>query len=189
MRVRGVLLVAGPLMLATLEPASAAELWRSPVVPGGACKVSLVNELGDVRLSLGPAGATPETVVRGDPQLAVVVAADDTGPVLSVRPAVASSIPASTGVDVSVPTGCSVTVRTTTGNITAWIGPDLDRSVLVATSGEITTDFTIEIEFRYHTEPSKRGWILASGVTGAAADAPELRLTSLQGAVAIQRAE
>ena len=75
-----------------------------------------------------------------------------------------------------------VAVETVSGDITAWVDAAADVTVFVATSGEITTDYTIAIENRYHEEPAKVGRIaIGSGATDAC-------LTSRRGAVRVLRA-
>ena len=207
MSVRQIAGAAVLLVLAVHEPADGAELWRLPVTPEG-CRVTLVNELGDVSVGPTPETTMPAMVVRGATELAVDAVVNDSGAVLSIRRA-ATTPAGSNGVELSVPDGCVVTVRTTTGEvafdldatgapvvaetttgaITARSEPRPDRTILVATSGEITTDFTIAIEFSHHAEPSKQGWIGPRGDARPGAQGPAVRLTSLQGAVAVLRAE
>ena len=70
---------------------------------------------------------------------------------------------------------------TVTGEIEVWIGEDAELSVDLATSGEISTDFSIEIEHRRDEEPSK--YAVATVGKGG----PELRLRSKQGRVRLLR--
>ena len=74
-----------------------------------------------------------------------------------------------------------VAVDTVTGDIMVWLDPDGDATIVFATSGEITTDFTIAIDFRYHEEPAKHGSVAIHG------GSTTIRLTSLRGAVSVLR--
>ena len=166
------------LVLTAGVPVEAAELWRGPPV-GEDCRVTLVNELGGVRIAPSPPASETVAAVHGASELSVAASTDATGSVLSVHRAARSGLPGSGDVDLVVPAGCVVAVRTTegavrldvgrpalpvavdtvTGDITAWVDADTDATILLATSGEITTDLTIEIEFRHHQEPAKHGRI------------------------------
>ncbi len=121
----------------------------------------------------------------------------------------ASGDTASSAVTVSVPSGCSVRVRTAdgsvaveigpaafplavdtvTGDVTERIDPAADATIMLATSGEITTDYTIEVDFRYHAEPAKHGRVaIGRGTTDNATGTPtEVHLTSRRGAVRVLR--
>jgi hypothetical protein len=72
-------------------------------------------------------------------------------------------------------------LTTQTGDIEVWLWEDADLSVSLATSGEISTDFTLEVEHHRFEEPSK----LATAVVGAGG--PELTLRSKQGRVRLLR--
>jgi hypothetical protein len=72
-------------------------------------------------------------------------------------------------------------LTTETGDIEVWLGEDADMNVSVATSGEISTDFSLEIEHRRFEEPSKH----AVAVVGQGG--PELTLRSKQGRVRLLR--
>jgi hypothetical protein len=54
-------------------------------------------------------------------------------------------------------TEASQVVESVTGNISVFVADAADLDVTLATSGEITTDFSIDIEHRDLEEPSKRG--------------------------------
>ena len=72
-------------------------------------------------------------------------------------------------------------VSTLTGDITLRV-PEGSFSIELATSGEITVDFPVEIEYRYHGEPSKEGLItIGSGATS-------IRLESRRGTIRVLRA-
>jgi hypothetical protein len=72
-------------------------------------------------------------------------------------------------------------LTTQTGDIEVWLWEDADLSVSLATSGEISTDFTLAIEHHRFEEPSKH----ATAVVGAGG--PELTLRSKQGRVRLLR--
>ncbi len=196
---RAVVAVSATLLaLAASPPAGANELWRGPAGVGE-CHLLLVNELGGVSIAATPEGS--EAVVHGASALRIEASAGDERQVLSVAWADGSPGGAPGDVELSVPPGCDVAVRTTdgevrlevgreafpvavdtvTGNITATVDPAADATVTLATSGEITTDFTIAIDFRYHEEPAKRGRVTVTG------GATEIRLTSRRGTVSVLR--
>ncbi len=210
------------LVLAVSRPAAGEELWRA-ARPAGECRLVLVNELGGVSIGVGPS-EDPATVVRGASELVIVsqegqldgASAGTEQPVLSVARDGDSPGEAMAGdVELSVPPGCDVAVRTTdgavslevgreafpvavdtvTGDITARLDPDADAMVEVATSGDITTDFTIDIDFRYQEEPAKHGAvelkslaIRSAPIAGGAIESGAvamIRLTSRRGAVSV----
>ena len=72
---------------------------------------------------------------------------------------------------------------TETGDIEVWIGEDAQLEAVLATSGEICTDFSIEIEHQRLEEPNKNG-VAIVGQGG-----PRLRLGSKQGRVCLRRME
>lgn len=72
-------------------------------------------------------------------------------------------------------------LTTQTGDIQVWLWEDADMNVGLATSGEISTDFSLEIEHRRLEEPSKH----AVAVVGRGG--PELTLRSKQGRVRLLR--
>lgn len=72
-------------------------------------------------------------------------------------------------------------LSTETGDIEVWLGEDADMNVNLATSGEISTDFSLEIEHRRFEEPSK----YAVAVVGRGG--PELALRSKEGRVRLLR--
>ena len=72
-------------------------------------------------------------------------------------------------------------LTTETGDIQVWLGEDADMSVSLATSGEISTDFSLQIEHRRFEEPSKH----AVAVVGQGGS--ELTLRSKQGRVRLLR--
>lgn len=72
-------------------------------------------------------------------------------------------------------------LTTQTGDIEVWLWEDADMNVSLATSGEISTDFSLEIEHLRFEEPSKH----AVAVVGRGG--PELTLRSKQGRVRLLR--
>lgn len=180
--------------LVPMAPVSAKELWRADPDPE-ACRFVLVNELGGVIVE-----TTGERIlVSSDvPGLAVEATRGEGGVTL----AVSSPDPETAGdVTLRVPIRCQVAVRTdrgpvevaldsepatlaietVTGPITAHVDPLSPVTIALATSGEITTDFSIDIEFKYHQEPAKFGTVSVANGGGT------VRLTSRQGAVRVLR--
>ncbi len=214
---------AAILTLAISVPAAGEELWRGPA--GQECNLLLINEIGDVRVGVSsPANLAP--AVFGAPELTIDTASSATASSAAASSAAAiddretrltvtrqgdtaSGDTASSAVTVSVPSGCSVRVRTTdgsvaveigpaafplavdtvTGDVTVRIDPAADATIMLATSGEITTDYTIEVDFRYHAEPAKHGRVaIGRGTTDNATGTPtEVHLTSRRGAVRVLR--
>lgn len=82
-------------------------------------------------------------------------------------------------IEVSGPRQAPLVAETTTGVITLWVAPAGDLAIDLATSGEITVDFSVAIDYFHHQEPDKQGQIrLGSGATRA-------RLNSRQGAIRV----
>ncbi len=193
------------LALAATAPAGAEELWRRPVGEG-TCRLELLNELGDIRLIAGSA-EDPTVTVHGGPGLAIEPSAPPEPTRLTVTRSGSQLEPAPADVDLVVPPGCEIAVRTTgggvtldiarqafpaavdtlTGDITARIDPDTDATVVFATSGEITTDFGVEIGFRYHAEPAKHGWVALGAEPPIDSGSKKVRLTTRRGAVRLLR--
>ena len=193
----------------TIEPpAETIELWRA-ATDGDACRLELVNELGGVRLGAAPP-AESAAAVRGAPGLAIEPATGDDPPTLAVirtGPPAGPTADAPADVELLVPRGCEVAIRTTggevsleiarkalsaavetiTGDITAWVDPAADAVISFATSGEITTDFSVEIDFRYHEEPAKHGQITPSSDSPSQTGPKQVRLTSRRGAIRMLR--
>jgi len=80
-------------------------------------------------------------------------------------------------------TGESQDFVTETGDIEVWIGEDFHAEAVLATSGEICTDFSIEIQHHRLEEPNK------VGVAMVGPGGPRLRLGSKQGRVCLRRME
>ncbi len=120
---RAVVAVSATLLaLAASPPAGANELWRGPAGVGE-CHLLLVNELGGVSIAAG----TPEgsaAMIHGAPGLAIEAAAGDGPPTLSVTRADGSPGGTPGDVELSVPPGCDVAVRTTDGSVSLDVGRD-----------------------------------------------------------------
>lgn len=182
-------------------------LWELPAT--APCRLSLVHPDGAVEVVAGGTGARLLGDVRQwqvavaesggalEPQLRLTVgrriATDDPGD----GPGAGS--PADPRpVHLEVPAGCDLAIRTgagavdvrgsrlgrlaaesSTGDITLWVAPSVAPAVELATSGEITIDFSITIEYFRHQEPAKRGRI------GAGAGAAWAQLASRQGSIRV----
>lgn len=182
-------------------------LWELPAT--APCRLSLVHPDGAVEVVAGGTGArllgearrwqvaVAESGGASDPQLRLTVgrgiAADDPGDG-PMAGAPADSRP----VLLEVPAECDLAIRTgagavevrgsrlgrlaaesSTGDITLWVPPSVAPAVELATSGEITIDFSIAIEYFRHQEPAKRGRI------GAGAGAAWAQLASRQGSIRV----
>ncbi|MBP9824522.1 MAG: hypothetical protein KBF21_09890, partial [Thermoanaerobaculia bacterium] len=112
-----------------------------------------------------------------DPQLGLTLSRKSATDVRGDGPEAGAS-PESPPVLLEVPAGCDLAIRTgagavevrgsrlgrlaaesSTGGITLWVPPSVEPAVEVATSGEITVDFSITIEYFRHQEPAKLGRI------------------------------
>lgn len=78
-------------------------------------------------------------------------------------------------------TGEQQSLVTETGAIEAYLWEDADLTVTAATSGEISTDFSLQIDYRRSEEPSK----MATAVLGKGTSS--LRIESKQGRVRMLR--
>lgn len=175
-------------------------LWELPAT--APCRLSLVHPDGAVDVVVGGKGARllgeahrwqVAVAESGDPtaaQLRLTVRRGD-GPEAGAAPdlpPVLLEVPA--GCDLAIQTGAGeVDVRgsqlgrlaaeSATGDITLWVPPSVEPAVEVATSGEITVDFSITIEYLRHQEPEKLGRI----EPGAGASWAQLR--SRQGSIRV----
>jgi len=77
--------------------------------------------------------------------------------------------------------GASQSLETRTGEVTAYLWEDAAVTADVATSGEMSTDFTLQVEYRRSEEPNKR----AVAVLGAGT--ARLKVESKQGHVRLLR--
>ncbi len=162
-------------------------LWELPAT--APCRLSLVHLDGAVEVVVGRTGARllgegPALAGRGRrarrPDGFAAPAHGRPGGA-SRGPGAASEAgasPESPPALLEVPAGCDLAIRTgagavevhgsrlgrlaaesSTGGITLWVAPSVEPAVEVATSGEITVDFSITIEYFRHQEPAKLGRI------------------------------
>lgn len=173
---------------------------------GDTCHIELINETGGVALGI-TSPTVSEPVLTGDPGLDFKSVTSDGQTTLTViKP---DNIPAS-DIEFLVPPECNVaisttagevtvengseipslTVHTTVGDITLRITPETNADIRLATSGEITSDFTIDIDFKYHEEPAKHGQVVTGMKTNPGTpDVPiNIQLRSLRGSVSVLRA-
>ncbi|MEM7584338.1 MAG: hypothetical protein AAF560_13195 [Acidobacteriota bacterium] len=176
---------------------ASSELWRAP--SGAPCRAELIQRLGGVRVSAAPSG-TP-WIVSGPSNLRLAASTQTTSVALTIEAASKPSEQADQDVEIALPEGCELAIRTehgavhvdlggraapisvdtVSGEIAVTVAPDVEATIALATSGMITVDFTISINHRYHEEPAKHGQIvLGDGAT-------QMRLTSLRGNVSVLR--
>lgn len=175
------------------QPALGAELWLADPDPES-CSILLVNELGGVTVEPGErihvSSETPGLTINathGENETTLAVSSPDgtqAGDVtLRVPPRCQVAVRTDRGaVDVELgPKPLPLTVETVTGDITARLDASVPVTIALATSGEITTDFTIDVEFKYHQEPAKLGTVsLERG-------GESVHLTSRRGAIRLLR--
>lgn len=166
---------AAPCRL-TLELAErdSVEIQRLPAParllgPLDAGRLRVVDADGRTRLSLATAPGQEPAVLR-----------------LEAPPGCDLEVTTSAGsVDARGPVEAPWRATSVTGNLTLWVEPSAGRSpdlaIELATSGEIAVDFSVEIDYRHHHEPAKRGSISLG--TGSV----PVRLESRQGAVRVLR--
>lgn len=188
-------------------PSQGAELW-SESADEQACRVQVSHPGGSLTLRVEAEGPLR---VEGDERALEVEATRSADGLLLEVGRHSSGLPApepgepSPLATVVAPSHCSVALETTsgdvevrlhrsladlevvtvTGSIVAHVGPNVATAVELATSGEITTDFTIDVDFRYHVEPAKTARLS----TGAPAQDSiwSSRLTSRRGSIRVQR--
>lgn len=187
------------LLLVCGGAASGAELWREEI-DFELCRVVLISEATDVRASTS--SRRNEITVEGDSStlaiepsrdganltLRVEGASDGDGEIeVRLPPACSAEIKTGSGT-VSVDggkEGLSYSVSTVTGAVEALVDPDSSTAVELATSGEITTDYSIRIDYVYRQEPSKHGSLIVEGNRDTGTD--RVFLTSLRGAISVLR--
>lgn len=194
-------LLFAPLWLATLSSATlAAEpspLWQGARF--GACSLELHFEQGSLEVEPG----------RGRPRLEGPAASwqveevrdEDGHRRLHLKTPPSSEENMSAPLRLALPARCAARLITTHGNVTAVAPPraglqaesvtgnltlflphDGDYSVMAATSGDLTVDFDLELDYLRHAEPAKRGRLrLGAGTTG-------VTLESKRGAVRVLEA-
>ncbi len=169
-------------------------LWQLPASAG--CRLRLVYSGGAVEVVTGG------TVARllGDAGRTRVHVAATAEEVLLTASAPAGAVSAEARVILEAPEACElylnagpgeIVVRgtrrgrleaeTTTGDMTLWVESPDGVAAELATSGEITVDFSVTIAYSPHREPAKRGRI------SVGTRASTVRLTSLQGAIRVLR--
>lgn len=176
------------------------ELWRGElrIEP---CRVELVGEAEDVRARAS--SRRHEVAVEGDSSSLTIESSREGGN-LTLRVVGRSGgdrgeievwLPPACSAELSTDSGkvvvdggselLSYSVSTVTGPIEAIVDPRSNTLVELATSGEITIDFSIHIDYRYHQEPSKHGRVIVGGDAGSGTN--RVLLTSRQGAVSVLR--
>lgn len=131
------------------------------VPPGSPVRISTTNGLAEVK---GFDGDVSVETVSGQIALRSLAgqlqARSDNGSILAeVKPGAAAQ---------------KHDFTTTTGNIELWLWEDLHADICVETSGEITTDYSIQITYNQATEPDKTG-IAVLGKGGTAIHAASKR--------------
>ena len=210
-------------MLAAGVPATGDELWRGSAGQAcdlllvneiGGVRVGANSSPDSVPVVIGNPELTIDAAIAGGRTTLAVKRSGATASSATASSATASSATASTAVELSVSPECRVAVRTTdgpvtveigpdafplavdtvTGDVTAWVDPAAGATILLATSDEITTDYTIALDFRYHQEPAKHGRIVTGreaqgdGAMGEATGTSiEVHLRSRRGAVSVLR--
>lgn len=198
MRVASVL---GALLVAAgATPGAAAErlesLWSVRADRG--CSVSITHEQGSlaierargrIRLDAAPGRWRVEPAVdaEGGIRLSLKAAgaeAPDRAPVrLRVPSHCALEAKTEAGsISVSGRHRAPVAATSRTGDIEFRVEPRSDLDVSAATSGDLTVDFSVELDYRHHREPAKHG-SLRVGSGGV-----DVTLTSRRGAVRVLKA-
>lgn len=171
------------------------------------CNIRLINEFGDIHVNVS-AHSSPDPLLTGHPgmiyesatsdgQTTFTVAKTDdidSSDVMLVTPFHCRLAVRTTDGNITVKTGSKIpflTVDTTTGNVTIMITPYSNAEILIATSGRITSDHTIDIEFNYHEEPAKYGRVVTGkDVNGSESATPvKVQLRSIRGDVNVLRLE
>lgn len=191
------------LAIAVNVSACTHHVWRGP--EGEPCHLMLINEFGGIHVNASlPSASAPVLTghsgmnfdsVTSDGQTTLTVTKPDDPDASDVEllaPAHCGVTARTTDGPVSVAAGSripSLTVATTTCNIALEIAPATTAEISLATSGEISTDYTIDIEYKYHEEPAKYGRVVTGSETGgSASDTPaKIELRSLRGDVSVLR--
>jgi hypothetical protein len=162
----------------------------------GRCTVNLVQEHGPVEIQRD-SGRAQLSAAPGRWQVEASTAADDVV-ALRVTPQPGADADRAAPVRLRVPARCNVEVRTSmgaidiegrhraaltaeslNGDITLWVAPDDNLNVNAATSGDLTVDFSADLVYLHHVEPSKRGALrIGAGGTG-------IQLKNKRGAVRV----
>ncbi len=195
--------LAGLWMFSALlsgAPAAGDELWRE-AIEAEPCRVELVNELGGVHAEVSE---LPDQVVLEGDSSVLAIESSRQGGTLTLR-VIENGELGHGDVAIFFPRGCSAAVRTdsgavtvnggsqgfsyavetVTGTITAIVDPASDTVLELATSGEITVDYSIAIDREYHAEPAKHGEVIIGTDRGPSTD--RVRLTSRRGGISVLR--
>lgn len=192
MRTRGRLALGFWLLSALPSLVSAQELWRGAA---GHCPAEVTFDAGFLTVVRGPGPAVLTALSPGF-ELTATDAAD--APRLTLR--VARELAAHAHAQLQVPGQCALrvtsgeghvtllagtraplNVETTTGTIVLCIEEPTDLELSLATSGELTVDFSVMLDYDPRREPSKKGSIRFR--SGAPHAALPIRLSSRQGAI------
>ncbi len=169
------------------EP-NAEALWTGNDRP---CRIRLDSPTGELTLAEG----------RGRPRLLGIAsvwslkASEEDG---ATRLVASPQAPGAIALRLEVPPSCQLIVvtqrgnieaaglfasplelETGSGNITLRVPAASDLAVELATSGEITVDFSVSIDYRHHQEPSKQGRIVLGSAAGS------VRLSSNTGSIRV----
>lgn len=193
--------LAGSLLLvvfATLPaaPTATAEATAVPLWQGGEgeCQLRLESPTGDIEVAV--ASGRPRLV--GDAAAWRLEASEVGGVTRLSASVVAPAAPLVRPLRLEAPGTCRLTVVTRQGNVQA-VGAFLapleletdsgtltlrviaasDLAVELATSGEITVDFSVSIDYRHHREPAKHGRIVLGSASNSA------RLSSRVGTIRV----
>lgn len=170
--------------------ARAEVLWQGD--PAAACRLEVRFEAGSLevvrgggvaRLTAGTSGvAVSEESVGGRLVLALSASAERS----PIPPHAVLEAPETCDLRVRTrdgsisargPVKAAFDAETVTGEIIFCVSTPADLALALATSGEISVDFSVSIDYVHHQEPAKHGSVtLGSGACSA-------RLTSRQGAI------
>lgn len=156
------------------EAGSGVELWRGPEGRSAeTCRIALST--ADAAVEVRTVTDGPAVLLGDDARSSVSLSSEDGKEDDTTRLVATGDGP----LVLRLPPRCAVSVETVTGAVVYRAEPESDATVFLATSGEITVDFSVEIEYRHHQEPSKYGQVtVGDGGT-------RVELTSRRGAVSI----
>lgn len=168
-------------------------LWSAPVAD--TCTVSITHEQGSLRIERGR-GRIRLDAAPG--RWRVEGGSDAEGRVRLSLQAVGSEAPDPAPVRLRLPRDCALEVvtgagsisitgrhrarmvaTTRSGDIDLWVEPRSGLDLSAATSGDLTVDFSVELDYLHHREPAKRG-SLRIGSGGV-----DVALSSKRGAVRV----
>ena len=164
------------LSVADLEPAASAQ--ADPRVVLSVAAVCSAPNAGSTQAGAASQGAPPSSLVS---------LATKSG---SIHATWAVSLAASTrsgAIFLGVGPGAAVArAQSRTGPIEVRLEHPASAAIELATSGEITSDYSIDIDYHYHREPAKTASVKIGGA-GAAPPVVRLLLYSRQGAIRMLR--